>query len=83
MTYFVCPIVSLKVTIYLDIFIENIDNRVNYILSITNKLLVDFSYAKSTTLSIVYDSKSHLVILGPLAEIIRKGDLSPSLTRTL
>ena len=60
MTYSVCSIMPLRPNtfsnvyileaIYFDNFIENIDNTVNYILSITNKLMADFSYAESTTL---------------------------------
>ena len=60
MTYSVCLMalrpntfsnVYILVAIYFNNFIENIDNAVNYVLSITNKLTAIFhNYAESTTL---------------------------------
>ena len=39
-----------------DISIKNIDNAVNDISMRTNNLMADFSYAESTTLSLLYNS---------------------------
>ena len=48
--------VTLGTTIFSDISIKNIDSAVNDFYMRTNNLMADFSYAKSTTLSLLYNS---------------------------
>ena len=48
--------VHLGTTIFSDMSIKNIDNAVNDLYMRTNNLMADFSYAESTTLSLLYNS---------------------------
>ena len=47
--------VHLGTTIFSDISIKNVDNAVNDLYMRTNNLMADFSYAESTTLSLLYN----------------------------
>ena len=53
---FVEQCVHLGTKIYSDIFKKNIDNATNDLYMRTNNLMADFSYAQSSTLSVLYNS---------------------------
>ena len=48
--------VHLGINIYSDISNKNIDNATNDLYMRTNNLMADFSYAQSSTLSVLYNS---------------------------